>query len=252
MSGYFSRLLTNTALPFALMTASAAGLHAEVVTVPTVPGSLDGANGANGVGGDGGDGAPGGDASAIANSTTDSSNTANAFGGAGGAGGAAARRFFHQRLRRTGRNGDRYCHHNDAGRFGKRLGDRPRRGRRRRGRNLQQRYNRQGERAETAATANAVATVSGVSQATVSATALGGNGGGLIFSANDVAASACSETAEARVSRTAGRARPSPDIPPPAARLQSKRPQSAAREVQTRAAVSFLEPLAETERASPW
>ena len=44
---YFSRLLTSTALPFALMAASVAGLHAEVVTVPTVPGSLDGANGAD-------------------------------------------------------------------------------------------------------------------------------------------------------------------------------------------------------------
>ena len=42
---HFSRLLTNTALPFALMTAGAVGLHAEVITVPAVPGSLDRARG---------------------------------------------------------------------------------------------------------------------------------------------------------------------------------------------------------------
>ena len=120
---YFRQLLANTALPFALITASAAGLHAEVVTVPTAPGSLDGANGADSVTGNGGNGSPGGDASAIANSPTDSSNTANAFGGAGG---GRRRRFrFQWRLRRKGRHGDRHCNDRDARRVGAPVPRRP-------------------------------------------------------------------------------------------------------------------------------
>ena len=83
---FLTRLLRTTALSLALMTASAAGVHAETVIVQ----GADGANGADNTNwevGGGGNGASGGDASAIANWKTDSSNTANASGGDGGNGG---------------------------------------------------------------------------------------------------------------------------------------------------------------------
>ena len=115
---------------FALITASATGLHAEVVTVPTAPGSLDGANGADGVTGNGGNGSPGDDASAIASSPTNSSNTANAFGGAGGRAALALR--FRWRLRWKGRHGDRHCNDRDARRVGRRFRGGPCQWRRRR------------------------------------------------------------------------------------------------------------------------
>jgi PEP-CTERM motif len=76
-----TRLLQTTGLSIALMTAGAAGVHAEDVTV-------QGAPGANSTDGDGGgEGGIGGDATANA-SSADPLNKATAIGGLGGAGGS--------------------------------------------------------------------------------------------------------------------------------------------------------------------
>jgi hypothetical protein len=85
---FSTRLLRTTALSLALITASAAGVHAETVTVQGANG-VDGASGVDGGLWDlpGGNGTSGGDASATANSKSDSSNTAYASGGNGGNGG---------------------------------------------------------------------------------------------------------------------------------------------------------------------
>jgi hypothetical protein len=81
---FLMRLLQTTGLSLALMTASAAGVHAADVTVQGSPG-VDGADGANpgDLGQPGGDG---GDATASAGSA-DPINTATAIGGNGGRGG---------------------------------------------------------------------------------------------------------------------------------------------------------------------
>ena len=85
---FLMRLLQTTGLSLALMTASAAGVHAEDVTVQ----GADGANGEDGVnpGDDGQSGGGGG--AAVANAggidpIASTLNTATAFGGGGGKGG---------------------------------------------------------------------------------------------------------------------------------------------------------------------
>ncbi len=84
---FLTRLLQTAGLSLALITASAAGVHAEDVTVQGAPGE----NGANGVnpGDSGGEGGTGGDATATANSPGPS-NEATAVGGIGGDGGNGA------------------------------------------------------------------------------------------------------------------------------------------------------------------
>jgi hypothetical protein len=79
-------LLQTTGLSLALMTASAAGVHAEDVTVQ----SAGGTNGADGVN-PGYDGATGGNGeSAVANASSGSTNSATAFGGDGGVSASAS------------------------------------------------------------------------------------------------------------------------------------------------------------------
>jgi hypothetical protein len=82
---FLMRLLQTTGLSLALMTASAAGVHAEDVTVQ----GANGANGADGVnpGDDGQPGETGGPATAVAASGTDPLNSATAMAGNGGNGG---------------------------------------------------------------------------------------------------------------------------------------------------------------------
>ena len=84
---FLTRLLQTTGLSLALVTASAAGVHAEDVTVQGAPGE----NGANGVnpGDSGGEAGNGGGATATANSP-DPVNGAFAIGGVGGEGGNGA------------------------------------------------------------------------------------------------------------------------------------------------------------------
>jgi PEP-CTERM motif len=84
---FLTRLLQTTGLSLALMTASAAGVHAESVTVQ----GMDGANGADGVNPDDEDGQRGFDGkSAVANASSGSPNSATAIGGDGGNGGNIA------------------------------------------------------------------------------------------------------------------------------------------------------------------
>jgi hypothetical protein len=75
---FITRLLRNTALSLALMTATAAGVHAETMIVQ----GADGANGADGVN-PGDPGLPGGDGESVSGSGT-------VMGGNGGGGGNAA------------------------------------------------------------------------------------------------------------------------------------------------------------------
>jgi PEP-CTERM motif len=84
---FLTRLFQTTALSLALMTATTAGVRAEIVTVQ----GDDGANGADGLnpgdsGQSGGDGEP---ATANAGSVTFPQNSATAIGGNGGSGGSA-------------------------------------------------------------------------------------------------------------------------------------------------------------------
>lgn len=87
---FLSRLLLTTALSLPLMTASGAGVHADIVTVQ----GADGANGADGVNA-GDPGLPGDDGESVAadagslHPITFPLNKATATGGNGGAGGAS-------------------------------------------------------------------------------------------------------------------------------------------------------------------
>jgi PEP-CTERM motif len=87
---FSTRLLQTIALSLALMTASAAGVRAEDVTVQ----GAGGATGANGVN-PGDDGEAGGAAGqATANASSGSANTATALGGSGGRGGNGTGYFY--------------------------------------------------------------------------------------------------------------------------------------------------------------
>ena len=236
------RVLLSTALAL----ACAGSVHAAMVVVPTVPGSLDGANGV------GGPGMPGGDATATA-VTTGPSNMATATAGAGGTGDVG----FDGGAGGTATATATTTQPNSSGNG---RGNRNRPGRPPRKRPLQQQQDgNAGNGGDSAATANVI----GVRQATVSATAVGGDGGGsLDYSNNPTGATAGPPRrapwarrpvrSRSRRSRSAARAappkstlkkttravpagppfwrgaaadRPSPDIRPPAAqsRCQDRR-----------------------------